>query len=84
MGVVTGVLKHTPLLKAADRAAEGIVWAATAPELVSAPGALYMRRKRLTLKGAATDPVLAAKVWAISAKQTGMEPTGHNGRLRSE
>jgi hypothetical protein len=33
-----------------------------------------MRHKRQTLKGAATDPALAAKVWAISEKQTGLEP----------
>jgi NAD(P)-dependent dehydrogenase (short-subunit alcohol dehydrogenase family) len=71
MGVVTRVLKHTPLLKPADQAAEGIVWAATAPELVG--GALYMRQKRLTLKGAAADPTLAAKVWAISEGQTGID-----------
>jgi NAD(P)-dependent dehydrogenase (short-subunit alcohol dehydrogenase family) len=76
MGVVTGVLKHTPLLKSADQAAEGIVWAATAPELENTPGALYMRHKRLTLKGAGTDPILAAKVWALSEKQTGIEPAG--------
>jgi NAD(P)-dependent dehydrogenase (short-subunit alcohol dehydrogenase family) len=74
MGVVTRVLKHTPLLKPAAQAAEGIVWAATAPELGSTPGALYMHHKQLTLKGAATDPGLAAQVWAISEKQTGAEP----------
>ena len=74
IGVVTRVLKHTPLFKPADRAAEGIVWAATAPELADNPGALYMRRKQLTLKGAATDPILAAKIWAISEEQTGIEP----------
>ena len=33
-----------------------------------------MRHKRLALKGAATDPALAAKVWAISEQQTGNEP----------
>jgi NAD(P)-dependent dehydrogenase (short-subunit alcohol dehydrogenase family) len=77
MGVFFSVLKRTPLLKPADEAAEGIVWAATAPELVDTPGALYMRRKRLTLKGAAADPSLAAKVWRISEEQTGIEP-GHS------
>jgi NAD(P)-dependent dehydrogenase (short-subunit alcohol dehydrogenase family) len=74
LGVVFGVLKHTPLLKSAERAAEGIVWAATAPELVDTPGALYMNCKRLTLKGAATDSTLAARLWAISEKQTGIDP----------
>jgi NAD(P)-dependent dehydrogenase (short-subunit alcohol dehydrogenase family) len=74
MGVVTGALKHTPLVKPADQAAEGIVWAATASELVDNPGALYMRHKQLTLKGAATDSTLAAKVWAVSEEQTGIEP----------
>ena len=71
MGVVTRVLKHTPLLKPADQAAEGIVWAATTRELAATPGAFYMRRKRLTLKGTAADPTLAAKVWAISEQQSG-------------
>jgi NAD(P)-dependent dehydrogenase (short-subunit alcohol dehydrogenase family) len=75
MGAVTRVLKHTPLLKPADQAAEGIVWAATAPEPADNPGALYMRRKRLKLKGAAADPALAAKVWAISEQQTAVKAT---------
>jgi retinol dehydrogenase 12 len=74
MGAMTGMLKHTPMFKPIDRSAEGIVWAATAPQLENTPGALYMRHKRLTLKGAATDPALAAKVWAISEKQTRIDP----------
>jgi NAD(P)-dependent dehydrogenase (short-subunit alcohol dehydrogenase family) len=74
MGALFWVLKRTPLLKSADQAAAGIVWAATAPELVGTQGALYLRRKRLTLKGAAADPILAAKLWAISEEQTGIDP----------
>jgi hypothetical protein len=31
-----------------------------------------------TLKGAATDPALAAKIWAISEKQTGIDPAHSN------
>jgi hypothetical protein len=34
-----------------------------------------MRHKQLTLKGAATDPILAAKVWTRSEEQTGIAPT---------
>ncbi|MGN6169479.1 MAG: SDR family NAD(P)-dependent oxidoreductase [Solirubrobacteraceae bacterium] len=74
MGVITGVMKRTPVFKPADRAAEGIVWAATAPEPEGTPGALYMRRKQLTLKGAAKDATLAAKVWRVSEEQTGIGP----------
>ena len=74
MGVLTDVMKRTPLFKPADQAAQGIVWAATAPEPEGSPGALYMRRKRLRLKGAATDRALAAKVWSISEEQTGIDP----------
>jgi len=74
MGLVTGAMKRTPVFKPADRAAEGIVWAATAPEPEGTSGALYMRRKRLALKGAAKDPVLAATVWSISEQQTGIDP----------
>jgi NAD(P)-dependent dehydrogenase (short-subunit alcohol dehydrogenase family) len=77
IGVVTTVLKHTPLLKTPERAAESIVWAATAPELETSPGAVYLRHKRLTLKGAATNPTLAAKIWAISETQTGID-LGHS------
>jgi NAD(P)-dependent dehydrogenase (short-subunit alcohol dehydrogenase family) len=75
MGAVFSVLKHTPLLKPPDEAAEGVVWAATAPQLAATPGAFYMRHKRQKLKGAATDPALAAKVWAMSEEQTGIEAT---------
>jgi hypothetical protein len=72
--LVTGVLKHTPLLKTPDQAAEGIAWAATAPELAYHSGALYMRGKQLSLKGAASDPSLAAEIWSISEQQTGIDP----------
>ena len=74
MGAVTGVMKRTPVFKSAEQAAEGIVWAATAPEPEITPGGLYMRRKQLKLKGAATDPAAAAKVWSISEQQTGLDP----------
>ena len=74
MGVVTGALKHTPVVKPADQAAGGIAWAAAAPELADTPGALYMRGKRLSLKGAANERSLAARVWAISEQQTGIDP----------
>ncbi len=70
MGVITTALKHTPLLKSPEQAAETIVWAATAPELKATPGAFYLRHKQLPLKGAATDSSLAAKLWAISEQQT--------------
>jgi NAD(P)-dependent dehydrogenase (short-subunit alcohol dehydrogenase family) len=74
MGLVTGVLKRTPLLKPPDQAAEWIVWAATAPELADNSGAVYLRRKQLSLKGAAHDQSLAARVWSISEQQTGVDP----------
>ena len=74
MGVVTGALKHTPVVKPADQAAGGIAWAAAAPELADNPGALYMRGKQLSLKGAANDQSLAAQVWSISEQQTGIDP----------
>jgi len=62
------------VVKPADQAAGGIAWAAAAPELADTPGALYMRGKRLSLKGAANDRSLAARVWAISEQQTGIDP----------
>jgi NAD(P)-dependent dehydrogenase (short-subunit alcohol dehydrogenase family) len=74
MGVITGVMKRTPVFRSAERAAAGIVWAATAPEVEATPGALYMRCKQLTLKGAATDPALAARIWQLSAEQAGIDP----------
>ena len=70
MGLVLGVMQHTPMVKPAG----GIAWAATAPELAGNPGALYMRGKRRSLKGAANDQPLAARVWAISEQQTGIDP----------
>jgi NAD(P)-dependent dehydrogenase (short-subunit alcohol dehydrogenase family) len=74
MGVLTGVMKHTPIFKSAGEAAEGITWAATDPSLANNSGGLYMRRKQLTLKGAATDAELANEVWNISERQTGIDP----------
>ena len=72
--VVLGVMQHTPVVKPADQAAKGIAWAATAPELAGHSGALYMHGKQLSLKGAATDRSLAARVWRISEQQTGIDP----------
>jgi hypothetical protein len=63
-----------PDVQAAGQAAEGIAWAATAPELAGHSGALYMRGKQLSLKGAANDPSLAARVWSISEQQTEVDP----------
>jgi NAD(P)-dependent dehydrogenase (short-subunit alcohol dehydrogenase family) len=74
LGLVLGVMQHTPVVKPADQAARGIAWAATAPELAGNSGALYMRGKRLSLKGAAKDQSLAARVWRISEQQTGVDP----------
>jgi hypothetical protein len=74
LGVVLGVLQHTPMFKPADQAAGGIAWAATAPEPAGNSGALYLRGKQLSLKGAANDPSLAARVWRISEQQTGVDP----------
>jgi NAD(P)-dependent dehydrogenase (short-subunit alcohol dehydrogenase family) len=74
MGLVLGVMQHTPMVKPADQAAQGIAWAVTAPELTDNSGALYMHRKRLSLKGAANDRSLAARIWKISEQQTGIDP----------
>jgi NAD(P)-dependent dehydrogenase (short-subunit alcohol dehydrogenase family) len=74
MGLVLGMLQHTPMVKPADQAARGITWAATAPQLAGHTGALYMRGKQLSLKGAAKDQSLAARVWSISEQQTGVDP----------
>ena len=74
MGVVLGLMQHTPMVKPAGQAARGIAWAATAPELAGNSGALYMRGKQLSLKGAANDRSLAARVWSISEQQTGVDP----------
>jgi NAD(P)-dependent dehydrogenase (short-subunit alcohol dehydrogenase family) len=74
MGVMTSVMKRTPIFKPAGEAAQGIVWAATTSELNGGNGGLYMRRKQLTLKGAATDESLASEVWTISEAQAGIDP----------
>ena len=74
MGVMTSVMKRTPIFKAADEAAAGIVWAATAADLHGGNGALYMRRKQLPLKRAAADDSLARQIWTISEAQAGIDP----------
>ena len=74
MGMVTSVMKHTPIFKPAQEAAGGIVWAATTPELNGGNGGLYMRRKQLKLKGAAVDESLAGEIWMISESQAGIDP----------
>jgi len=56
-------------------AARGIAWAATARDLAGNSGALYLRGRQLSLKGAAKDRSLAARVWCMSEQQTGVDPT---------
>jgi NAD(P)-dependent dehydrogenase (short-subunit alcohol dehydrogenase family) len=74
LGALLGAMQHTPMFKPAGQAAGGIAWAATAPELAGNSGALYMRGKQLSLKGAATDRSLAAQIWSISEQQAGIDP----------
>ena len=74
LGVMFSVMKHTPATKTAAQSAQGIVWAATAPELSDNSGVFYMGGKEHSLKGAATDPSLAAEIWKISEQQTGIDP----------
>ena len=74
LGVMFAVMKHTPATKTAEQSAQGIVWAATAPELSDNSGVFYMAGKKHSLKGAATDPSLAAEIWKISEQQTGIDP----------
>jgi NAD(P)-dependent dehydrogenase (short-subunit alcohol dehydrogenase family) len=74
MGAMFKVLKHTPLLKQPEQAAETIAWAATTPELDATPGAFYLQHKQQKLKGDANDPTLAAKLWTISEQQTRIDP----------
>jgi len=74
LGAMFSVMKHTPATKTADQSAQGVVWAATAPELSDNTGVFYMGGKKHSLKGAATNPSLAAEVWKISEQQTGIDP----------
>jgi NAD(P)-dependent dehydrogenase (short-subunit alcohol dehydrogenase family) len=74
LGVAFSVMKHTPATKPADQAAQGIAWAATAPELSDNSSGLYMGGKEYSVEGAATDPSLAAEIWKISEHQTGIDP----------
>jgi NAD(P)-dependent dehydrogenase (short-subunit alcohol dehydrogenase family) len=76
MGAITGIVRRTPIFRPAAEAAEGIVWAATAPELRGSAGSLYTRHKELKLNGAASDPVLGRTIWQISETQTGIDPAG--------
>jgi hypothetical protein len=74
LGLVLSAVQHTPMVKSARQSAEGVAWAATAPKLADNSGALYMRGKQLSLKGAARDQSLASRVWGISEQQTGVDP----------
>jgi NAD(P)-dependent dehydrogenase (short-subunit alcohol dehydrogenase family) len=74
LGVMFSVMKHTPATKTPDQSAQGIVWAATVPELSDNSAVFYMGGKEHSLKGAATDPSLAAEIWKISEQQTGIDP----------
>jgi NAD(P)-dependent dehydrogenase (short-subunit alcohol dehydrogenase family) len=74
LGLLTSLMRRTPVFRPAAEAAAGIVWAATAQEVDRVSGALYMRRKQLKLKGAAADPELARELWRISETQTAIDP----------
>lgn len=57
---------------AAEAVAQDYEWLATAPELDGVSGKMFAKRKPVPLKGDAGDPAVAARVWAESARWTGL------------
>jgi NAD(P)-dependent dehydrogenase (short-subunit alcohol dehydrogenase family) len=59
----------------AEHGAAVLLWAATAPELASQSGKLYSAKQReLSLPARASDPELAARLWAASERALGLAP----------
>jgi NAD(P)-dependent dehydrogenase (short-subunit alcohol dehydrogenase family) len=56
----------------AEAVARDYEWVATAPELAGVSGKMFQKRKPVPLKGDAGNPELAARLWAESARWTGL------------
>jgi NAD(P)-dependent dehydrogenase (short-subunit alcohol dehydrogenase family) len=53
----------TPFMTTPAKAAEGIAWAAAAPELDGTTGAYFKRRKQVRSSAPSNDPELARRLW---------------------
>ncbi|WP_217707204.1 SDR family NAD(P)-dependent oxidoreductase [Nonomuraea rhodomycinica] len=65
--IASWYFRFNPLLRTADRAADTLLWLATAPAERIEPGGYYMDRRPHPVKGPTADPALAARLWDASA-----------------
>ncbi len=61
------------LMKTPKQGARAPVWAATALEMAGVTGRYYSLKKEKVIRPKAKDPDLAARLWELSAKLTGVE-----------
>jgi NAD(P)-dependent dehydrogenase (short-subunit alcohol dehydrogenase family) len=71
LGVITAMSK--PFLTPASKAAERILFVATAPELKGVSGKYFGNRVELPAPTQTLDPSAQARLWSISAQLTGLE-----------
>jgi NAD(P)-dependent dehydrogenase (short-subunit alcohol dehydrogenase family) len=58
--------------KTPEQGADTLVWLATAPELEEVTGRYFQNRRELALSARAADTDLAAKLWLVSERLTGL------------
>ncbi|MDR8411827.1 SDR family NAD(P)-dependent oxidoreductase [Nonomuraea sp. 3-1Str] len=65
--IASWYFRFNPLLRTPDRAADTLLWLATAPADGIAPGGYYMDRRPHPVKGPTAGADLAARLWDASA-----------------
>lgn len=71
-GVVSMFYKMMPFLRSPEKGADTLLWLATAPASELVNGAYYIDRELRSPNARASDPAVAAELWAVSAKSVGL------------
>ncbi|MFC7545174.1 SDR family NAD(P)-dependent oxidoreductase [Plantactinospora sp. GCM10030261] len=71
--VVAFGMRFAPFLRSPERGAETLVWLATEDPARLVPGGYYHDRRRQRPRRTATDPALADRLWAASARAVGLD-----------
>ena len=78
-GLFPRVMKRLPVFGSAEKGAETLVYAATAPELDGVSGRFYFKSKEYQTKSITHDREVAARLWQLSEQLCGLVPALDGG-----
>ena len=66
----------SPFMMSAEKSARAAIYLATAPELENVPGKYFAKGKEEQSSKESYDPVMAERLWRVSAKLTEIDSEG--------